>query len=333
GVTGPADQGERPRTPKSGSMVRRILCLTAAAGLLWSPAAAQFVVPGSHAGRSGTGSTNVPFGRSTAVRLQAVYDSLLFAPGPHSLDAIALRADEAAAMPGKRVDLELRLSTFAPGVVRVQSAFAQNRGPDETVVLDRRIVDLSAYPAPSDPQPFLTRLPFDRAFGYDPQAGALTCDFVVFGQAPGAYTLDATWLCDSPTEPFGAPGCGPTGRPLRADSLTLHATWGASLALRVFDAPPGATTGLMLGTRESGTWGGVTLPFDLAGIGAHGCTLSLDPVAIANRTADATGQSVYEFFVPSIPTLVGTHVRFQGLAVDPSANPLGVSVSQAARLR
>ena len=296
------------------------------------PAQRSIVVPPSHAGVAGTGSTNVPFGRSTPMRLQAVYDPLNFA-GPIVVTGVGFRLDEGQTTPGKRVELECRLSSMGAGIVRIQSEFAQNRGPDEQVVIARRTIDLPALGQAMNPNPFHLQLSLDRPFPYDPAGGALVLEIAVFGQEARGLPLDSTWVCDSPTVRYGPPGCGPASGPaLSADCLTTGPTWGRNLALRVFDARPFAVTGLFLGTIEQGVWNGLPIPSDLGLFGAPGCSLSVDPRIVASRAADATGSAVYDFFVPSIPDLKGTVVRFQGVAVDPTANALGVVTSQAAKV-
>jgi hypothetical protein len=156
----------------------------------------------------------------------------------------------------------------------------------------------------------------------------------VFGQAPGAYPLDTTWLCDSPQQAIGPVGCGPgAGRPLRADCLTTQVLWGRPFTLRVSDARPGAAAFLFLGTIEAGNWGSIQLPFDLGIAGAPGCPVSIDLVAGLTGVADGSGTFTQNLFVPSVPFLQLQWVRFQGVALDPLANALGVVTSQAAKVQ
>ncbi|MHC5065467.1 MAG: hypothetical protein ACYTG5_15985, partial [Planctomycetota bacterium] len=59
----------------SAAFSSMLLCI----GLL--PAQSELVLPPSHEQVVGTGSTNVPFGRSTPNRVQLAYDAMLF-PSP-----------------------------------------------------------------------------------------------------------------------------------------------------------------------------------------------------------------------------------------------------------
>jgi hypothetical protein len=307
--------------------------LACASACALAPAQTRIVLPRSHAAFEGTGATNVPLGRSTPVRVQAAYDGLLF-PGAVTVQRLALRLDGGQTASGKRIEHELRASTSGWGVTFLQATFAQNPGADETVVVDRKTFDLPPLGQASTPNAFHAALPLDRTFRYDPARGALLLDWTVFGQAPGAYPLDATWLCDSPQQPVGPAGCGPGSGPvLRADCLTAQVLWGRSFTLRVSAARPGAATFLFLGTIEQGSWGGFPLPFDLGVLGAPGCPVSIDLVAGAGGPADGSGTFSRNLFVPSLPALQLQWVRFQGVALDPLANALGVVTSQAAKVQ
>jgi hypothetical protein len=292
----------------------------------------QIVLPPALAGVAGSGSTHVPFGRSTAMRLQAAYDPILFT-GPVVVGGVALRADEGETSAQKTVDVELRMSSSGSGVTRLQETFATNRGGDETVVVARKLIDLPAISQTQAPQPFSPPIAFDRPFAYAPAGGSLVLEVAVFGQTPGGYALDTTFLCDSPTMRYGPPGCGPAGGSvLSVDCLTSSVTWGRSVAFAVRDARPGAVTGMLFGTLETGQWNGVAIPSGLAAYGAPGCSLSIDPAVTSSTVADPLGVATYGFFVPSDPRLKGAVLRFQGVALDPSANALGVVTSQPAKV-
>lgn len=291
-------------------------------------------LPPSHAAMAGTGSTNVPFGRATATRAQFVYDSSLFGgAGAAALtfQTIDLRIDEGQTAVGKAVELELRASSLPRSVTAVQSQFAANRGVDETVVMARQIVQLAAAGGSATaPNPFDVSLTLDQPFTFDPSnSGALVLEFIVSGQAPGAFPLDTTFVCDSPTRNFGPPACGPAGRAvLGADSVTTQVTWGGSVTLRIFDADPSTLAIFALGFQESGPWSGLTLPVDLAVIGAPGCALTIAPVFSIAIAADVFGDAFFTFFLPSQLEIVGQEIKYQGIAVAPSANPLGVVTSR-----
>jgi hypothetical protein len=145
--------------------------------------------------------------------------------------------------------------------------------------------------------------------------------------------LDTTFTCTSEQRAYGPAGCGVGGRVLKADSATTQVLWGKPFALRVFDAPPQAPTVLFLGSIESGQWNGLTIPFDLGVIGAPGCSLSIDVGLQRGALADGAGIAIHPFTLPGIPQLQGEWIRFQGVALDSQANPLGVITSQAAKVQ
>lgn len=295
-------------------------------------AQAALAVPGSHLLQEGTGSTNVPFGRSTPTRVQYAWHGALF-PGPVTITAIAFRLDGGAAAAAKAVDCELRLSTLPAGLLAFASDFAANRGADETIVLPRQIVTLPAGAAGGAPSAFLPPLPLAVPFPYDPAAGMLVLEIVVHGQPPGAYSLDMTYVCDSPDVPLGPPAClGAAGQPLVVESATSQVMWGRPWVARVRQAQPGAIALLALGTIEQGAWGGFVLPQDLGLVGAPGCWLSIDLAGTWFSIAGGDGSAAFPFTIPNQPELVGEWIRFQAAAFDAAANPLGLVTSRAQKV-
>jgi len=292
----------------------------------------SLVLPGSHAGQEGTGSTNVPFGRSSAVRVQSLYDPLLFS-GPCNITAIAFRLDGGATTLAKQIDCEIHLMTAAVSLVNMSQDFAQNRGSDDTVVLPRQVLALPAQSTAATPNPFLPPIAFAQPFAYDPALGPLLVEVVVFAQPPAPYTLDTTFTCDSPEVAFGPPGCPqPGGTPIRVENATTQVIWGRPWLARVLDAPPGRLTVLALGTQETGTWNGWTLPQDLGMLGAPGCFLSIDVVGTFFQTAATDGTATFAFFIPNNPATLGATLRYQAGALSPNANALGLVTSQAKKV-
>lgn len=305
----------------------------AALVLCGAPSAAQtLVVPGSHAAREGSGATNLPFGRPTPVRVQAAYDGGLF-PGARRITALAWRPDGAARLAGKRVEVEVRLSTMPSPLTWIRSDFPRNRGADEIVAFSRRPVDLPSSRSTSRPRPFEVALALDRAFAYDPRKGPLLVEVVVHRQPAGAYALDATWICDSARGAYGPPGCGPAGKVLTVDCPTRQVVWGKGVTLRLRNAPARQATMLFLGGIEKGMWKGIRIPIELSAYGAPGCWLSVGVLMAESRLADAKGEALYGFQVPSIPTLKGQWLRYQGVARAPRANALGLISSQARKVQ
>jgi len=302
------------------------LCATMAAQSL-------LVVPASHASQEGTGSTNVPFGRSTPVRVQYVYDAALF-NGPVTITAVAFRLDGLTTAAGKQVDCELRMSTLPLALVDVNVDFAVNRGGDETVVLPRQLITLPAQSTAASPNTFLPPLQLATPFAYDPQLGGLVLEIIVHGQPPGAYSLDVTYVCDSQDQAVGPVSCpGSNSLPLLVESATSQVMWGRPWVARVRQAVPGALAILVLGTIDSGTWAGMQLPQDLVVVGAPGCYLSIDIAGSFVSVAGGAGTAQFPFVIPNTTAALGAWIRFQAAAFDPPANALGIVTSQAQKVQ
>jgi len=303
--------------------------------LLAASALAQslVVLPGSHATLEGSSATNVPFGRSTPCRVQNVYDPLLFTL-PVTISALAFRVDGGEAANPKLVDCEVRMSTMSGGVLQMGATFAQNRGADETVVLPRQLLNLSAHGAGATPSAFLPSIALAVPFVYDPALGSLCIEIIVHGQPPGTYPLDLTYVCTSPEVTIGPVGCPqPGAAPLRVESSTTQVMWGRPWVARVLDATPGSFTTLALGTVESGLWSGFVLPQDLVALGAPSCFLSIDVAGSFFQLAAGDGTATFPFVIPNNPAMVGFWLRFQGAATNPGANALGVVTSQARKVQ
>ncbi len=307
----------------------------AAALLLAAASAAQgsLVAPPSHAATEGTAGTDVPFGRRAPARVQYVYDAVLFS-GPVTITGVQLRLDGGAVADAKTVDCEIALSTLPHPLVQLSPRFAHNRGADEVAVLPRRLVELPSQASASVPTPFLAPISFDVPFAYDPRRGGLLMELVVHGQPAGAYLLDVSYLCTSPTAAVGPAPCRQSsGLPLGVESVTVGVQWGRPWIVRAFDALPGEVVVLALGTRETGSWAGLQLPQELAGVGAPGCFLSIDIAASFYDVATADGAARFTFAIPDDPQLLGKWMRFQAGGFDAAANSLGLVTSQAQKVQ
>jgi hypothetical protein len=296
-------------------------------------AQSPFVLPASHAAREGSSTTNVPFGRSTPTRVQSCYDPMLFA-GPVTILSLAIRVDGGAVAAAKVVDVEIRMSTMPGTVLALNADFAQNRGVDETVVLPQQLLTLPAHTNVASPTTFDAPISLAVPFHYDPALGSLLVEIVVHGQPPGAYPQDVTYVCDSPEVTIGPVACTPAGGvPLRVESSTTQVMWGRPWVARVLDAPPGAMVTLGLGTIESGPWSGFVLPQELGFLGAPGCYLSIDVAGSLFSVAAGDGSAAFPFVIPNAPSALGYWIRFQGGAIYPGANALGLVTSQARKVQ
>lgn len=290
-------------------------------------------VPASHAAIDGSSSTNVPFGRSVPTRVQYVYDGSLFA-GPGTITAVAFRLDGGTTAAAKVVDCELSLSTSPLSLINLSADFAQNRGGNATVVVPRQLLTLPAQALGAVPNPFLAPIPLTTPFAYDPAQGPLVLEIVVFGQPPGTYTFDVTYVCTSPELPVGPASCvGSNGLQLAVASTTPQVIWGRPWVPQLRFALPTTLAVLSLGTFDSAPWGGLLLPQDLQVLGAPGCYLSIDMAATFLAVTGTDGSATFPFVVPNEPLLLGEWFRFQGGALDLQANVLGLVTSQAQKVQ
>ena len=306
-----------------------------ASALIVGSVAAQgmAVVPATHAVREGSAGTNIPFGRGAPTRVQYVYDANLIA-APVTITGVRLRLDGGASSAGKIVDCEVSMSTCPASLLALSTQFEQNRGTDEVLVLPRQLLALPAQASSGSPGAFSSPIRFGAPFSYDPQSGPLVLEIAVHGQPPGAYSLDATFVCSSPSVSVGPPSClQSNGAPLRVESATTGVHWGRPWVVRAFDADPGDVVVLALGSQESGMWAGMQLPQDLALVGARGCYVSIDIAASFYGYAVSDGSVTFPFVIPNNPQLLGEWLRFQAAALDPAANSLGLVTSQAQKVQ
>lgn len=291
------------------------------------------VLPASHGAAEGTSSTNVPFGRSTPVRVQSAYDPMLFG-GPVTITALSFRPDGGLGTAAKIVDCEIRMSTMPLPLIDMAVDFASNRGADETVVLPQQLLTLPAQTGNGTPSAFLPSIPLAVPFAYDPAGGPLLIEIVVFGQPPGAYTLDVTYACDSPDIGIGANTCTQSnGAQLHVQSASSQVMWGRPWIARATGASPGSIVVLAAGTMDSGPWGGFVLPQDLGPVGAPGCVLGIDVAATWYTLALGDGSAQFPFVLTNSPAVLGEWIRFQAAVLDPPANALGLVTSQAKKVQ
>ena len=302
--------------------------------LVGAPAAqGALLVPASHLAKEGAASTNVPFGRSTPARVQYVYDASLFS-GPVTITGVQLRPDGGAVLANKTVDCEVSMSTLPRPLVALSSQFSLNRGGDAVTVMPRQLLSLPSQGSGVAPNPFLTAITFESSFPYDPHAGGLVLEIAVYGQPPGSYALDATFVCSSPLVAVGPTSCAQSnGEQLFVESATTGVQWGRPWVVRAHHAEPGDVVVLALGSQESGAWAGMQLPQDLSVVGATGCFLSIDVAASYYGSAASDGSVTYPFMIPNNPQLLGEWLRFQAAVLDPAANSLGLVTSQAQKVQ
>ena len=132
---------------------------------------------------------------------------------------------------------------------------------------------------------------------------------------------------------FGA-GCpGSAGSPRLSPREGMVPWLGSPLVMDLTEIGSSTTANLpslLLGDSRS-QWGSIQLPFDLTPLGMPGCTLLAAPqVAVLLRNAG--GIANYALQIPAAPSLLGATFYAQGVVTDASANPLGLTVSNAYQL-
>ena len=139
---------------------------------------------------------------------------------------------------------------------------------------------------------------------------------------PGAFSLTPASSSDGfvgrlglgvfpdPLQSFGSSCAGSNGTPT-LDGVSAARLCG-TLRMEVRSAPAFTAT-LLLGGLSNTLWAGLPLPFPLDSVGAPGCAVRVDIVAVANRGADGNGVAPYSIPVPIDPTLLpGGGVRSGG---------------------
>lgn len=291
------------------------------------------VAPPRFQAAEGESFTGLPFSRSTPVRAQLWYGPSYF-PRTGNLVSVALRPDGGRSFGAKVVDIEIVLATGPATPDAVAAQFSSNRGSDAVTGFKRRVVRLPAVLPAAGPRPFDVSFTLDRSFPFDPKKGGLLVELVLFGQQPGAWHLDLGTRCTSARAAFGGSGCrGSNGKAPVADSPTGALLWGRPFVVRVRDLRAMSPVAMLFGTRESGPWMGLTLPYRMDVIGAPGCTLATDAALVLGAAANSLGEARLPGQIPPVAKLVGTWIRFQGMALDPRANALGAAMSNGSKVQ
>jgi hypothetical protein len=312
--------------------MRTLITVIFALAFLVSALLSQKTIPQRFLKVEGESLTSFPFGRSTSVRYQQYFGPSYFGVGTTIIKEIAFRPEGGKSFKKKGIEMEIRCSTGPMKPENMSSVFAKNRGKDELLVFKRRVLQLPAIVATTKPAPFSYRFVFDKPFSLDPQKGGLLVEFVLMSQQPGRHELDVGVLCQSSRLGFGTVSCrGSHGKLLRADVATKALLYGKSFVMQIQDARPSAAVVFILGTKESGNWGGFKLPLPLDRAGAKGCALLTDPLVFLGGVANGQGRGLLTLAIPSDSRFLGFWLRFQGMSLDAKANAFGLVTSAGAK--
>lgn len=304
----------------------------------------------------GSGSL-IPFGFSTPVRYQCIYDAdqLPFS-GAKLITEIRFRPDWNMGLMQARkafLRMDIDMSTSDALSDAASTDFDENHGIDRARVANFLQIALPAQPAimnGSGPRSADIVIPLQTPFWYgrSPVRGAtynrsLVIDLQIISQPSGRYYLDSPFTCDSQAASFGSfdPPCvNSLGQELLIESSNdIRA--GGNVSWSVENVIPNNLFGVIVWFDTGGDW----VRWDPTGrpIGLQPLPAPLHPAAVGcylnvridrfvmSGFADGNGMGTLGFAVPSDRTLVGQSFFAQAIAQDISANPFAYVTSRGER--
>ena len=165
-------------------------------------------------------------------------------------------------------------------------------------------------------------------------AGTYYFDVRAFGATQfGGYTLSI--ICGLPapivaTYSTTTSSCvGTNGTPsLTAGDLEVLRL-GSTMRVEIGNCPPSSVLIPFIGFSNTISGSGVPLPFDLAPLGAAGCTVDVDPAASFVAFADASGNYEWCLQIPAFASLAGIDIYQQVFVLDGNANGLGATTTNS----
>src|SRR5262249_37249225 len=124
-----------------------------------------------------------------------LYDASQFAAlgGPVLITGAVLRPDASQVGSGSQTfaDITIFLSTTSRSAATLSSTFADNLGPDNTMVFSGPLtISTADLPGPGGTKPFDIMFPFTTPFVYDPRAGNLLSDSQITDASSPGLVLD-----------------------------------------------------------------------------------------------------------------------------------------------
>jgi hypothetical protein len=319
------------KVPGVGSLLFLIAVAAAA------PAQGRSVTPPARATTEGNSSYALAFGAARLRFQQLIAPNGHTVPPGASLIAAAVRRDGPSPVTflAKTVRYEVWVSESPVAATSISPVFAENRGPAAVRVFDAK--DVSFPPAPPGPIPsaIMALWPFDRPFRYQATGRSLCIEWVALAPAQrfSEWIVDREWATPAGGQGSRAVGtsCGGAGR-LEVEEGTLFAGaavwyWSGDVAPALHGSPLLAVMGASVTS-----WGGIPLPFDLAPLGAPGCAVRSDLLAVQTgvvRSATWLGDHYDVFWrTPASAALFGARFSGQVWILAP-ANALGVVTTNA----
>lgn len=127
------------------------------------------------------------------------------------------------------------------------------------------------------------------------------------------------------------PGCaGSSGVPRLASPTGQTPVLGTAFPLEVSQLPMTAAAIGLLGSSST-SFGGTSLPYDLAPLGAPGCLLRVS-IDVETGLAASGDPRAWNIALPGAPWLCGHRIHAQVVVLDTAANAAGLSLSNALTL-
>lgn len=135
------------------------------------------VVPSAFDRTEANSSTGFPFGRSSEMRVMYAYGpTALGVNGPTRFDGIAFRPDgSTTSVSAGSYRMQVYVSTSRNPATNLNRTFDLNHGADRILVYNSTL-SIAAQSVAGSPSPFVAKIPFTRAFEWDPSMGPLLVD-------------------------------------------------------------------------------------------------------------------------------------------------------------
>ncbi|MGA0868177.1 MAG: hypothetical protein ACO3UM_04535, partial [Planctomycetota bacterium] len=161
-------------------------------------------------------------------------------------------------------------------------------------------------------------------------AGVLTVDHPS-ALASSMVTVEAgATLRTGPGVTLRTPSVTVSGGTLDTSALTVDALAGI-VSLTINGGSLASSPSLAIGLLGFSTalWGSLPLPAALDGLGMTGCSLLVAADLPFPLVADPRGNASWTLPIPADRTLLGQHFHQQAVALDPTANAFGATLSNA----
>lgn len=308
-----------------------------AALLLTGALAAQSIVSPVHfAATEGNASTFAVLGSNATPDHQLQIHGDLVGTGPRTINRLSFRRDgfNRTSYSGFTAIVDVWMSNAITTPGAPSATWANNHGPNLTKVADQIRVDVPPSTWNSMPGPFEFTIQFTRPFFYD----ALTplCWEIVVTQRTNSFGIPCDVAQASHVNPLAAgaligTGCTASGYSVPARlTATTASRWTTNppqlgFTYNAANLPRSSNAALSFGTSAT-SFNGIPLPFLLPGTD---CSLYNNILTVQPLLTQADGTASRTYWFPANPSLNGSNLFAQVLALDPSANALGIITTNA----